>query len=154
MQCVETVLNNVDLRMAKIEDLPFVLDVQERAMSPETIKVHGHWDHDLQRENTNESTISFYEIISFNRKKIGALQVFVQEDHLEFRRIYILPEEQSKGYGSLAIKKIMDRSKKLGRCKIHFKVYKTNDRAIDLYKSLGCKIVKELEQHFEMEHIL
>ncbi len=148
---METAVNNVELRIAELSDLAFVLDVQERAMSRATIQVHGSWNRDLQRENTNESTISSYEIISIGSKRVGALQVFEQVECLEFRRIYILPEEQSKGFGGLAIDEIKDRAKKLDKGKIVFKVYKTNEQAIKLYKRLGCNTTGELEQHYEME---
>ena len=144
----------VSLRQASIHDLQFVLRVQKVAMAPATIKVHGSWDDELQKKNTNEATIGSYEIISHKDEDLGALQVFDKGDHLEFNRIYVLPAMQSRGIGSLAINKVVQRAKQAGKSRITAKVFKTNERAIDLYKRLGCNIAKETEFHYELVYFL
>jgi len=145
-------LEKLKIRQASIDDLFFVLEVQKAAMSPATIRVYGSWNNDLQKKSTNEETISTYEVISFSGRDIGALQIFKTKTAFEFNRLYILPKEQSKGYGSSIMKVILERALKAEKKEIHFKVYKTNERAIDLYKKNGCYIAEELDLHFKMSY--
>lgn len=145
---------NLVLTTATPEELTFILDLQKKALIETASKVHGSWNDELQRQKMSQVDIESFEIVSIAEKRIGALQLLKRDNIFEFERLYILPAEQSKGYGSLVIGKILARAQKERIQEIFCKVYKVNERAIALYQRMGCEIVEELELHYRMSYKL
>lgn len=140
---------HLGIRAATIDDLDFVLDVQKRAMSPAVIAEYGAWSDALQRKNTNADTIATYDVVSWNAQDVGAQQVVVHDDHIEFARLYIAPEWQGRGIGSAAGRRVLALADRLG-LPIGIKVLRRNHRARAGYERAGFVVTRATDAHVFM----
>lgn len=89
------------------------------------------------------------KLIYLNDNKIGLLKVVENEKNIEIIQIQIDPKYQGKGIGGKVIKDIIENNSKFKK-KISLSVLKGN-KAIDLYKKVGFKIISENEHSYVME---
>ena len=141
---------SLTVRTATLADLPFVLDVQKRAMSPAVIAQHGAWNDALQRGNTNPGTIGSYDVIAWHGEAVGAQQVVFHADHIAFERLYVAPEHQGQGIGAAVARRIFTEADRRG-LPIRIKVLRANARARAGYERAGFEVVQQTESHVFLE---
>lgn len=90
-----------------------------------------------------------YSIVTIDGKDVGRLITSENESVVCGVDLAILPEFRSLGIGTVVIRNLMNEAAQTERI-FKLQVLKTN-RAIGLYKRLGCEIVAETESHFAME---
>lgn len=64
--------------------------------------------------------------------------------------IYILKEFQNLGYGTIAIRRIIELASEKGLF-VKLSVFKVNQKAIRLYERLGFELESETNTHFRMK---
>lgn len=87
-----------------------------------------------------------YFFIALDDVNIGflKLKIFADvsvEDDCELEKIYILPKYKGLGFGTFALKHIIDGMKTLGKKNLVLDVIDSNTSGISFYKSLGFKKV-------------
>lgn len=114
------------------------------------IKRIWSWDEDAQREfYAQEWQTLIPDVILYNKKPIGTICVWNDDESLHIERFYILPEYQNKGIGSHLVKTVLDKADKEGlTARLH--VLKINP-AISLYQRLGYQVTGEDEILYRME---
>lgn len=91
--------------------------------------------------------IDKYKLIYINGKKCGCVLVEDKDDGVIIDEIYIEKEYRNNKIGTDLIKKIISNNKV-----VYLWVYKTNSKAINLYKRLGFIIIKETKNRYYMRY--
>jgi len=122
----------------------------KKAAEGEYITQIWGWDEDIQ--------IDFHaaawqqdrpDIIIYNDKIIGTIAVIENEDDIEVKQFFILPEYQNRGIGSYLLKQVLDEADHSGR--IAKLKYLKNNPVGSLYKRNGFEIVGAAENFYLME---
>ncbi len=94
-------------------------------------------------KNILGSKNDYHSIITFNRKIIGHISLVKKHDNWYETQI-VLGEKRywGRGYGSKAIKLLINKAKRLGVSKIYLEVRQNNIRAIHAYEKCGFQKVK------------
>ena len=95
------------------------------------------------------SIITDYQNIIYNEKVIGSLLIRTIENGFLLDEIYIEKEYRNKKIGSSIIKDFLLKSER----NFYLWVYKSNTKAIKLYKSLGFNIIEETKTRYYMEYL-
>lgn len=94
---------------------------------------HPHSDfYFLKKENTVVGYIKLNEYASQTEPE--------GDDALEVERIYVVKEEQGKGYGKLLIQKAIAVAQAKGKNKLWLAVWEKNPNAIRFYKKMGFEV--------------
>jgi len=104
------------------------------------------------RETTLQRILYQFEkanIILLNNEPVGLLKINRAADKTEVLQLQIDPGQQGKGLGKTILSDILAEASAEGKT-VSLSVLKTN-KAQNLYKSLGFKIVDEDKQSFFME---
>jgi len=104
------------------------------------------------RETTLQRILYQFEkanIILLNNEPVGLLKINRAADKTEVLQLQIDPGQQGKGLGKTILSDILAEASAEGKT-VSLSVLKTN-KAQNLYKSLGFKIVEEDEHSFFME---
>lgn len=139
---------NINLRNTKLEDLEFVLALEN---TPENFKFIGGWTSTEHANSLNNKNIKHLIVEeSDSLKKLG--YVIIQGlnnpyKSLELMRIVI--DKKSKGTG----KKVLDLIKKIAFVennmnRLWLEVLTYNDRAINAYKQIGFTVEGKLRESF------
>lgn len=91
--------------------------------------------------------IDKYKLIYINGKKCGCVLVEDKDDGVIIDEIYIEEEYRNNKIGTDLIKKIISNNRV-----VYLWVYKTNSKAINLYKRLGFIIIKETKNRYYMRY--
>ena len=86
----------------------------------------------LKKENTVVGYIKLNEYASQTEPE--------GDDALEVERIYVVKEEQGKGYGKLLIQKAIAVAQAKGKNKLWLAVWEKNPNAIRFYKKMGFEV--------------
>lgn len=91
--------------------------------------------------------LSNYKIINIDNKNIGCVLSYNKDDGILLDEIYINKEYRNKGIGTDIIKNLLIENNI-----IYLWVYKTNEKAISLYKKLGFIIIDETKSRYYMKY--
>ncbi|MDQ7007583.1 MAG: GNAT family N-acetyltransferase [Acidobacteriota bacterium] len=137
-------LGRFDLRPATLDDLPWLLETHG-AMCLEDLGV------DQVARHPEGYSRYFRELVREGRSLVGEGSdgpVFKAEIPLESRHarlvegVYTLPAYRGRGFASLAMREILERSSNLGKRACLY-VHRRNEGAIRLYRSLGFRTERE-----------
>lgn len=95
--------------------------------------------------NNTLKHLSDYKLITVDNITIGAFLVYGYENGVLIDEIYLVEEYRNKGIGTDILKNIITNYNL-----IYLWVYKTNTKAIKLYKTLGFKILEETDTRYKM----
>jgi ribosomal protein S18 acetylase RimI-like enzyme len=95
-------------------------------------------------KSTNEH-IHDYQLIIMNHDIVGAFLIYNYEDGILLDEIYLLEEYRNKGIGSKILKGILSNHNRT-----YLWVYKSNVKAISLYKKLDFTVIEETETRYKM----
>ena len=137
------------LRPATWDDFEFLYNVLRTTMREHVERI-WHWNDQWQREyfqinfNPDEN-----QIIVLDGKDIGVFGTRRQDDEIYLARIYILPDYQNQGIGTLLLKSLLGQAALEGRA-VALRVLKGNP-ARRLYERLGFETTQETQTHYYMK---
>lgn len=130
------------LRKVKLSDKKYfakwwrdkaLLKVTSGNLKQLTNKEVDHYFSEILKEQNG-----FHYIITVDRKVIGHISLQSRKnDWYETQIVIGDKKQQSKGYGTKAIKQLLGKAKKLRIKKVYLEVRPTNLRAINVYESCG-----------------
>jgi len=138
----------ITYRKASENDIDYLLDLRTKTMNPH------YTDSNLptDKETTLQRILYQFDkahIILLNNEPAGLLKISRAEDKTEVLQLQIDPKQQGKGLGKTILTGILKEASAEGKT-VSLSVLKTN-KAQNLYKSLGFKIVNEDDYSFFME---
>ena len=126
---------DIQMRPAKPEDLDFAWDLYRRLMKPLAEELLA-WNDERQKAVVEpEIENGQASIIVVTGRQAGWLHVRETPRSVELCQIYILPELQNLGIGSLLLARLIEKTKRQGKT-LTLEIMK-NNRAKALYERLG-----------------
>jgi ribosomal protein S18 acetylase RimI-like enzyme len=139
----------LQLRAATPEDAEFLFQLQ-RATMREYVEQTWSWDERWQRAHFQEKfDPARNQIVVLDNRDIGVIAAERREDEVFLTSLYILPEYQRRGIGTLLIKSVIEGAFQEG-LPVRLRVLKVNP-ARRLYERLGFTVVEEAYTHYYMK---
>jgi ribosomal protein S18 acetylase RimI-like enzyme len=140
---------SLQLRAATSEDAEFLFQLL-RATMREYVEQTWSWDEKWQRAHFQERfDPAKNQIVVLDDLDIGVIAAERREDEVFLGSLYILPEYQRRGIGTLLIKSVLDGAFREG-LPVRLRVLKVNP-ARRLYERLGFLVVEEADTHYVMK---
>lgn len=141
----------IHLRLATPDDSEFLFNLKKQTLKEYITQIWG-WDekdqHDYHKKNFEPEK---YRIIQQNGEDIGCISIEEHHNKIMLNIIEIVPEYQNKGIGSKLIRDLIKRGSQENKT-VELQVFKVNQRAFKLYRTLGFKLVNETETHYQMTY--
>lgn len=139
----------IDLRPASAADLEFCFNVTQRVMSDYVAQTWGNWDANAEKlKYVERFNPDLYRIIYVDQDRAGIVEVEESEDHVRLCTLYLLPQFQSRGIGSVVLGKVIDAAKDKP---LRLRVLAVNARAQSFYLRHGFSIVESTPERIHME---
>jgi ribosomal protein S18 acetylase RimI-like enzyme len=140
---------SLQLRAATPEDAEFLYQLL-RATMREYVEQTWSWDEKWQRAHFQENfDPAKNQIVVLDDRDVGVIASERREGDVLLGSIYILPEYQRHGIGTLLIKSVLDGAFQEG-LPVRLRVLKVNP-ARRLYERLGFTVVEEADTHYVMK---
>ena len=124
------------IRTATHNDFEVSYNIKKDALQSYIDKTWG-WNEEFQKKyHEKHFDTKNLQIVEVQNKPVGCLEILDNKDHLLISGLYIMQKYQSKKIGSSIINNIIKDSN-TKRKTIKLQVLKANERAMQLYKSLG-----------------
>lgn len=137
-------------RQATAQDKEFAFQTKKAALGEYVAQTRG-WDEDEQRLlHERRFATQDFQILRFGEVDAGVLSVDRQPDCVTVNQIYILPEHQNQGIGSICMATIVDEAAAAG-VPVRLQVLKVNPRALAFYERLQFRKIGECDTHIFME---
>jgi len=141
------------LRTAEARDRAFSFRVTKEAMKPYVEATFGPWDDEWQRKRLENDFASFaHEIVVVGSVDVGLWSVGREPSRLVLRKIYLLPEFQRQGIGSVLVGWLI-RESEASRLPIELRYLMVNPVA-SLYERFGFGRLKEEPPYVYMRRAL
>ena len=139
--------DRVSFRAATRADLPFLVELRRRTMSPHQLASGVFPSGDEQRERVL-ARFECAQIILFSEEPVGLLKV--ARDGLEWQllQIQLVPERQGSGLGGKIVGNLVEEAKAAG-ASLQLRVLRANP-ARRLYERLGFRIAGEEPHAYQM----
>ena len=143
---------NLHLRPATDQDKSFLRHLNEEAYKAVVGEQFGVWDDRIQEEHfENKWKTEQYQIVEKNGRRIGAIWMTRESDHIWLREIQVSSEHRNLGIGTDLILGMIDDARALN-LPLRLRVLTVN-RAKRLYERLGFRTTGMFEDtHYWMEH--
>lgn len=135
--------HRIDLRPANESDAEFAFSVQEACMRKYATATFGWWDTERARASFS---VFLDSIIQRDQTDIGIMSAWDEQDHLFLGKLYILPEYQNRGIGSVLLRRLIADADK----PIKLAVLRVNP-ARRFYERHGFTVVEETNERYFME---
>jgi GNAT superfamily N-acetyltransferase len=143
-------MKEIKLQSATLENSEFAYQTKKMAFKEYVDKVWG-WDEDEQRKlHENRFSSQDFQIIKHGDDHVGIIAVMRDSESVKVNQMFILPEHQGKGIGTVCLNLILGEAKQLN-LPIRLRVLKVNTRAQDFYARMGFTVSDEIETHVLME---
>ncbi len=119
--------------------------VYKDVITKEQIDYMLDWMYSVQTLQEEVQTGKIYYLLTENGEPMGFMGIepnYPDADYLRIHKIYVMPERHGKGLGRVLMNKAIDLALDLNCHTIHLNVNRFN-KAVDFYKYIGFKIVKE-----------
>lgn len=135
------------MQEAQLDDIDFLLKLRLETMKEHLINSGINLTRSDHKERVLHN-FEFAKIIVFKKEKIGLLKLLKSKKNYEIEQFQIKKKYQGKGIGKRIIEEIISKaeSKELP---IKLSVLKRN-KAQELYKRLGFKIIREDKESYFM----
>jgi GNAT superfamily N-acetyltransferase len=142
---------NVTLRPATAADAGFAYRVRETTMREYVIATWGVWNEDAARAQVGEDARSLQSrIIEVDGRGAGLLRVDVLPTHIHLDQIFLLPEFQGKGVGTMLLEQVMLQAATL-HLPLRLWVLRVNP-ARNLYERLGFTVLDQTPASLFLEY--
>lgn len=136
------------LRPGTLADDEFCFNVMKEALGGYIAQVWG-WNEQFVREfHRDEFERSQPNIIVWDGRDIGTVEVVREKSEWVLTRFYLLPEFQGQGIGSVLMRQVILEAEEAG-LPIRLRVLKNNP-ARRLYERFGFVVVDETEMNYVM----
>jgi ribosomal protein S18 acetylase RimI-like enzyme len=143
---------NFKLRPSNIDDAPLFYSVIDRTMRNFILAAWGRWDEArVQSEALADSISPNSQIIQIGNLAVGVLMVERFPTHIQLVQIYLLPEYQRLGIGTVLLKNLMAEAQQ-SQIPVRLKVMIINPAKL-FYEKLGFIVTAETPEFFSMETI-
>lgn len=138
------------IRQATAQDKEFAFQTKKAAFREYVEQTFG-WDEAEQRRLHEERfRTQAFQVVRFGDADAGILSVDRRPESITVNQIYILPEYQGQGIGSICMATICNEAGDAG-VPVRLKVLKVNRRAIAFYERLQFHKIDENDTHVFME---
>jgi GNAT superfamily N-acetyltransferase len=142
-------MEGLTLRPATHADGAFLFRLLKVALGPYVAQTWG-WDEKWQRTYFwSRFDPASSQIVVLRGRDVGVLSMIEEQDVVLLNQIYLLPEAQGQGVGTILIRSVLDRA--FARClPVRLRVLRVNP-ARRLYERLGFAVTAETETHLVMQ---
>jgi GNAT superfamily N-acetyltransferase len=142
----------VTTRLATAADHELLRRIHHAAYRDVVERQFGRWD-EAEQDSYFEKSLGGHDIaiIELDGRAIGSLAVVESESSVQLLEIQILPEYQSRGFGTQLVQCELARAASLGK-PLRLQVLRAN-RARELYERLGLRVVGHTQIHYLMSTI-
>ncbi|MFX1286481.1 MAG: GNAT family N-acetyltransferase [Promethearchaeota archaeon] len=139
----------IHFRPATQDDSEFLFQLKKQTLK-EYITIIWGWDEEVQR-NFHQKNFKpeKYCIIQEDGQDIGCFSVEEHPDKFFLNIIEIIPKYQNKRIGSSLIRDLINKGLQEKK-NVELQVFKVNQKAFGLYKSLGFILKSETDTHYQM----
>jgi ribosomal protein S18 acetylase RimI-like enzyme len=139
-------------RPAQPADIPLLQSLAHRIwhvcypaiITPEQIKFMLGWMYSAEKIREELQAGVAWEVVEDDTHPIGFLSYGLDPDHrVKLHKLYLLPEEQGRGYSRLLLDHVLDRARALGGTEVWLQVNKANARAVAAYRKAGFYVARE-----------
>jgi ribosomal protein S18 acetylase RimI-like enzyme len=143
---------NFKLRPSNIDDAPLFYSVIDQTMRNFILAAWGRWDEArVQSEALADSISPNSQIIQIGNLAVGVLMVERFPTHIQLVQIYLLPEYQRLGIGTVLLKNLMAEAQQ-SQIPVRLKVMIINPAKL-FYEKIGFIVTAETPEFFSMETI-
>lgn len=146
MQEVMITEQQVTLRPARYDEATYILQLEEQCMKEYAVALWGQFrarsGDDLELQNA--------QIIEFADHRAGSVVASISEDELWIDCLYLQPEFQNKGIGSIVLKRCIGQAKILA-VPVRLFVLTTNP-ALRFYRRHGFTVEIETTERWQLVH--
>ena len=137
------------IRDATSKDFEAAYNIKKDALQSYVNKTWG-WNEEFQRKyHEKHFETKNLQIIEVRKEPVGSLEILDKEDHLLISGLYIIQKFQSKNIGSTIIRNIIKDTNSEKKT-IKLNVLRANERAMQLYESLGFETYMVDNIYFKM----
>jgi GNAT superfamily N-acetyltransferase len=140
----------VKLRKATANDSEFAYRTKKEALGKYVEQVWGWDDEEQRRLHDQRFTPENFRVIQASGIDSGILAPARKTDCLRLNQLFILPEYQGRGIGTLCMMHVL-KDAAAYKLPVRLRVLKVNSRAAAFYKRLGFRIIGESDTHMLME---
>lgn len=123
-------MEDIQIRMMKLEDLDQVLEVEQATFT-------SPWSKEAFLNELLNNHFAHYVVAEYGEKIVGYCGVWLIMDEAHITNVAVHPRQQGKKIGYRLMKQIMELSKQGGARRITLEVRVSNHVAQSLYKKLG-----------------
>jgi ribosomal protein S18 acetylase RimI-like enzyme len=143
---------NFTLRPANSDDAPLFYQLTDLTMRAFILATWGRWDEArVQSESHTNSRSPNAQIIEVDNIGIGVFRVARYPTHIELEQIYLLPEYQRMGIGTVLINRLITEAQE-SIVPVCLRVLVVNP-AKKLYERLGFIVTETTPEFFYMEKV-
>ena len=141
----------VRLAPCSTADKDFVFRVTEAAMRSYVEEAFGSWEADAQRRRSEASfDLATYRLVVVDDVRAGILVVEDRSSEVFLGKIFLLPEFQKRGIGTVLIRQLIERAA-MERKPLRLRVLRVNAGARRLYERLGFVVTHSTADHHYLE---
>jgi ribosomal protein S18 acetylase RimI-like enzyme len=141
---------NFNLRLANRDDAPLFYNIIDRTMREFILATWGRWDEArVQSESEAHSQLVNAQVIEIDHVAVGIFRVARHLTHIQLEQIYLLPEYQHLGIGTVLLNQIMSEAEQ-SILPVRLLVMAVNP-AQQFYKRLGFVVTETTPEFFYME---
>lgn len=132
-------------------DFEFIYKVTKAAMQTYVEQTWGGWVDEEQRSQTYDSIdLSTHQIINLSGQNIGCLAVERYPSHIQLTKLYLLPNFQRRGIGTLLVRQLIVETKEQ-KIPLRLRVLAVNP-ARKFYERQGFVVQAQTNERIYMEY--
>jgi ribosomal protein S18 acetylase RimI-like enzyme len=129
----------IEFRTARRADARYVLGLEEACMRAYAEALWGHWH---ASDTPQTLCLGGCYILECDGEAVGCVQVSHRGDHLWIEKLYIDPDQQSRGLGGQALQRVLAAAAR-EQLPVRLCVLTTNPAAQAFYERLGFTVYEE-----------
>jgi ribosomal-protein-alanine N-acetyltransferase len=129
------------LRLATVHDIPTVLTIEQSASFQPWTEAAFH------NEFTNP--YSRLWVLEEETLPIGYICAWFIDDEGQIANVAVLPEHRRRGLGRTLLEHVFYEARQNGICSLSLEVRRSNQAALELYKSFGFREVSVRERYYD-----
>jgi ribosomal protein S18 acetylase RimI-like enzyme len=137
------------LRPASLDDIEFLWTVQRAALGPYVTVQFGTSEAQQRAYFDRHFDVSGHQIVRVDGDDAGDLACHRRADHVYLANVALLPRFQSRGIGSVLIRRVLSDADADG-LPVRLRVLRSNARARTLYARFGFAVTDHLPDHYVM----
>ncbi len=101
----------VTTRSALEPDAGFAYEVRESSMRQYVVATWGEWSEvEVRRQIAEDIRLARLSVVEMDNKPVGILRVDEHPGHIDIDQMFLRPEHQRKGIGTVLLERVLDRA--------------------------------------------